>query len=243
MHLLLALRSPVVKAALPLLCLALLLTTAVQAKEKPKDKPLPGDAQYRQALPYLDQARQQIAGMEKGREAGLAPAAAAEPYRAELSANLKQAIPLLEKAAGQKHPVAELRLAQVLADFAQDEKSQQRVCELLGDSLKQGFAPAALEAETLCPDLAKQSTFIGQAEAAARSTRYASYFPQPSHTLGWCQVQRSMSLLAPKGSQRQYQADINFMLASKASQAKRQGYLERAAKLDCAQARQALGKN
>lgn len=230
------------KTALPLLCLALLLASAAQAKEQPKDKPLPGEAQYRLALPYLDKARQQIAGMEKGREAGLAPQAAAAPYRAALQANLNQAIALLEKAARQKHPVAELRLAQVLADFAQDQKSQQRACELLGDSLKQGFAPAALEAETLCPDLAKQDRFIGQAEAAAHSTRYARYFPQPSHALGWCQVGRSMSLLAPKGSQQQYQADINFMLASKAPQAKRKGYLERAAKLNCSQARQALGK-
>lgn len=230
------------KAALPLLCLALFLAPAAQAKEKPKEQPLPGDAQYRQALPYLDQARQQIAGMEKGREAGLAPQAAAEPYRAALQSNLNQAIALLEKAARQKHPVAELRLAQVLADFAQDEKSQQRVCALIGDSLKQGFAPAALEAETLCPDLAKQDAFVGQAEAAARSSRFAGYFPQPSHALGWCQVGRSTSLLAPKGSQQQYQADINFMLASKAPQAKRKGYLERAAKLNCPQARQALGK-
>lgn len=237
-----ALRSPVVKAALPLLCLALLLATGAQAKEKPKAKPLPGDAEYRQALPYLDQARQQIAGMEKGREAGQDPAAAAKPFRAALSSNLNQAIPLLDKAARQRHPVAELRLAQVLADFAQDEKSQKRVCELLGDSLKQGFAPAALEVETLCPDLARQSTFTRQAEAAARSTRYAGYFPQPSHALGWCQAQRSMSLLAAVGSQRDYQADLYFMLAGKAPQAKRQGYLQQAGKLGCAQARQALGQ-
>ncbi|WP_374442431.1 hypothetical protein [Pseudomonas panipatensis] len=214
-----------------LLSLTLLLGAATA---QAKDKPLPGDGDYRKALPFLDKAAEQIAGMEKAREAGKSPAEAAKPFSATLSKNLNQAIPLLNQAAAQKHPVAEYRLAQVLADFAQDAKSQQRACELLGDSLKQGFAPAALELETLCPEQAKRAQFLQQAEAAARSGRYAKYFPQPSHALGWCSAKREMTLNATLGGLRDYQADIYLMLSTKVPAAKRDGYRQRAAEKGCA---------
>lgn len=222
--------------------LALLALTLLAGAAHAKDKPLPGDAEYRKALPFLAKANEQIAGMDKARAAGKSPEEAAKPFRTALSRNLNQAIPLLDQAARQKHPVAEFRLAQLLADFVQDEKSQQRACELLGDSLKQGFAPAALDLETLCEAAAKAPSFARQAEAAARSARYAKYFPQPSHALGWCQAERPMSLLAPNGDQRAYQAEVYMMLAGKAPKAKRADYLKRAADKGCEQARTALAK-
>lgn len=217
--------------------LALALCSAAAFARSPA---LPGEAQYRKALPLLAAANQQIAGMDRARAAGQAPDAAAKPYRAALQANLRQAFPLLEQAAGQKHPVAEFRLAQLLANFAPDEKNQRRACELLGDSLRQGFAPAALELAALCPQQAAGKRFLAQAEAAAKSTRYAAYFPQPSFSLGWCSGETSQSLVAPQGSQARFQMDVLQMLASKAPPARREDFLTRAAAKGCARAQQVL---
>ncbi|KAF1052527.1 MAG: hypothetical protein GAK43_01863 [Stenotrophomonas maltophilia] len=222
-------------------CLALLcLAAPVLAASKPKA--LPGEADYRQALPPLAAAAKQIAGMEQARQAGQSPEQAGAKYRDALSRELSRAMLPLERAAKAGHPVAQYRLGQVLADFGADDKAQKRACELFSASLAKGFAPAALDLEAVCQDAGRGPAFIRQAKAAAASRRYASYFPQPSHYLGWCEGSPSTSLSASNGSLRAYQADLYFILATRSEGAPREGFLKQAADKGCSNAKRRLAQ-
>lgn len=214
------------------ICAALLLcSTTIFANTAP----LEGDAEYRQALPHLRQITHIIKKIDERRATGLSPQESAAPYLSQLQGNIRDSAALLNQASQQQHPVAQYRLAQIINLYG-NEQEKLSICVLLKTSLSQGFAPAAIEAATLCPSFASTPEFLNYAEASTRTGKYSRYFPQPSHLLSYCEHSKTRTLNAKDSSEREYQAAIYYLLGSKTEGPKRSEYFSLASKNGCSRA-------
>jgi hypothetical protein len=159
------------------LCLALLSGAAVAAPSY-----LPGEAEYREAAPQLDEIDRRMMALANQREPnGAMNQALRQALLDYLRAHVADIHTLLETASAAGNPAAEYRLARLL-EMANDPASHARACTLLQSSLARGFTPAALQMRDSCPEAIDTPTYIAQVKALpAIPTPYARYYPQPSN--------------------------------------------------------------
>lgn len=173
---------------------------------------LPGEAEYRQAVPILDEIDRRMMELVNGRGPdGRMNEASRLAFVDYTQQHLPSANTQLEAAIAAGNPAAEYRLAQLLS-VLDGQARRAEVCGLLKSSLKRGFTPAALQMRVSCLSDIDTPEYIAQVKALPEIPGpYARYYPQPS-IFEYCSLPRQRPTVILQLDEPAFRANLYFAM-------------------------------
>ncbi|MDU9402916.1 hypothetical protein RTH46_10475 [Pseudomonas sp. zfem004] len=173
---------------------------------------LPGEAEYRQALPILDEIDRRMMELVNRREPdGRMNEASRQAFVDYTQQHLPSANRLLEAAIAAGNPAAEYRLAQLLG-VLDGQGQRAEICGLFKSSLKRGFTPAALQMRVNCLSDIDTPEYIAQVKALPEMPGpYARYYPQPT-ILEYCSPARQRPTVVMQLDEPAFRANLYFAM-------------------------------